>query len=766
MKAMKTIYNKVAGFAVLASLAGGMASCMSEAPFSDEGEGIVRMNVSVNTTLTRAEAKTPSNNQDLLEKCVIYISGQGGLLHKWTGVQNLPSELAMRYGHYVAEAWAGDSVSASFESEGRKFYRCYHPFEVNSATTQVSLRCGLANVVASVDESTIDNEQIKDVTVTFSNSKGELAFDSNNWSDKAYFMMPSTCKNIDYVVKGKDLKDKEFTKVGVIENVQSAHEYRLKFEYHPAEPTDGGAFIQIVIDDSEIVTAGGDVTMLGIPAFAWDNADMKVGDQIVGDKGSFVDQTLRIAAYNGFENISVKPVDNAMFDNYLPVNEGLSSGSHSFDVINMTDEYKNQLSSFGIQIETFDDETNKSDLEGVPLHKYIIRFTASWLNSLEESDEPYELTVKSTDTQGRSNETVVSIANTKKAITNSAPINVDAAALINDLTAVGARSVSLPLTFEEDADLTNAAVQYREVGATEWNIAQINITKAISASVTISGLKPGAEYEYRTVAGEIIDGEYELKSKVATFKTETTFTLPNASMEQWSNWSDNSKVVLPAAGGIRSFWDTGNHGSSTMSVTLTQSSDEVKHTGTLSAKLSSQLVGLGGIIGKFAAGNLFVGEYKETKGTNGVINFGRPYDGSHPTALRLWANYRPGTVLKGDGKNTVTGQTVLTNGQPDHGQIYIAFTTGIVTVDTSNTKTLFDADADYVVGYGQVTWNGNFGPDGSLAEVNIPIEWKDKAKTVKPTHMIIVCSASKYGDFFTGCEGSTMYLDDFELVYE
>lgn len=50
--------------------------------------------------------------------------------------------------------------------------------------------------------------------------------------------------------------------------------------------------------------------------------------------------------------------------------------------------------------------------------------------------------------------------------------------------------------------------------------------------------------------------------------------------------------------------------------------------------------------------------------------------------------------------------------------------------------------------------------------MEIPLEYKDSAKTTELTHLVIVCSASKFGDYFCGSTGSVMYLDDFELVYE
>ena len=43
-------------------------------------------------------------------------------------------------------------------------------------------------------------------------------------------------------------------------------------------------------------------------------------------------------------------------------------------------------------------------------------------------------------------------------------------------------------------------------------------------------------------------------------------------------------------------------------------------------------------------------------------------------------------------------------------------------------------------------------------------EYYDKKKT--PSYLIIVCSSSKYGDFFTGGDASEMFIDEMELVYE
>ena len=183
--------------------------------------------------------------------------------------------------------------------------------------------------------------------------------------------------------------------------------------------------------------------------------------------------------------------------------------------------------------------------------------------------------------------------------------------------------------------------------------------------------------------------------------------------------------------------------------------------GSVSAELKSQYVGLGSI-GKFAAGNLFTGAYCKTDGTDGVLRFGRQYDGSHPSALKVRVNYRPGKGVAKKGADS----KYIAEGAEDIGQIYVALSTEPVMIETKNSKQLFNKDADCIIAYGTKDFVGSFGPEGQLEELTIPVEYYAKAKTTRPLYLIIVCSASKYGDYFSGGEGSTMYVDDFELIYE
>ena len=49
-------------------------------------------------------------------------------------------------------------------------------------------------------------------------------------------------------------------------------------------------------------------------------------------------------------------------------------------------------------------------------------------------------------------------------------------------------------------------------------------------------------------------------------------------------------------------------------------------------------------------------------------------------------------------------------------------------------------------------------------EFRIDLEYRDLTR--KPKYIVITACASKYGDYFTGGEGSKLLVDEFSLVYD
>ncbi|WP_196017786.1 PCMD domain-containing protein [Alistipes senegalensis] len=303
--------------------------------------------------------------------------------------------------------------------------------------------------------------------------------------------------------------------------------------------------------------------------------------------------------------------------------------------------------------------------------------------------------------------------------------------------------------------------RYREAGAGEWTeVARESVTAdGGSFRAQLRGLRPESAYEVVAYS----DGNL---SAVETFTTEAALPLPNGGFEAWSK---PKKIVYPYLTEADAFWDSGNKGSATVGETICEGVSDIRpgSSGAFAALLTSKFASLAGI-GKFAAGNIFIGTYAETVGTNGKVNFGRPF-AAHPIALRGWLRYTQGKIDRIDKQPA--GMT-LTKEDFDEGSIYVALGTWTagkyggteqspVQVYTKDQSTFFDKDGEDVVAYGELILKENV---GEWRQFTIELDWR--VTDVVPTHLMIVCSASRWGDYFTGSTASRMWLDDFELIYD
>ena len=139
------------------------------------------------------------------------------------------------------------------------------------------------------------------------------------------------------------------------------------------------------------------------------------------------------------------------------------------------------------------------------------------------------------------------------------------------------------------------------------------------------------------------------------------------------------------------------------------------------------------------------------------MNFGRPYS-SRPSALKGYYKYNAGTI---DKAKTPYEDLI---GQKDSCHIYV----GLFTWDkpfpvNTSTGTFVDRtwNNENMVAYGELV-NGETIKD--YTPFTIRLKYRDY--TTKPTYILIVASASKYGDYFTGSTSSVLLLDECELVFE
>ena len=327
--------------------------------------------------------------------------------------------------------------------------------------------------------------------------------------------------------------------------------------------------------------------------------------------------------------------------------------------------------------------------------------------------------------------------------------------------------------------------QYREKGAQEWiDVDAADITSDGGSFVAnLKDLKAETEYEVVSISGND-------RSPVKEFKTEAATPIPNGSFEYASLVKGNSyyKFYDPDCGvedGSYMFWGSGNgegsegvNGSANMGIVITYIDTEDKVDGKQSVRAqTSQLAGI------LAAGNLFVGQFAGLVGTSGgKVNFGRPWT-TRPTAMKIYCKYLTGP-MDIIGKTLPPGVS-LSNSDYDRAEIKFALGTwdykkyggspaSPVHINTTDASTFVDYNTDestiangnliiYHDGY-DLNGTGKVSADtGAWIEYTIPLDYRKMEEI--PTHMIISCAASRYGDYFTGCSSSKLWIDAVELIY-
>lgn len=321
------------------------------------------------------------------------------------------------------------------------------------------------------------------------------------------------------------------------------------------------------------------------------------------------------------------------------------------------------------------------------------------------------------------------------------------------------RNTSMTISGNKPNGIT-PEVEYRSTNESTWHTvpeADMNLT-ATTYSVTINGLKPATKYIYKVKAGNSSVSEQETT-------TIAMQQLPNTSFDDWSTDANISKLLCPWAAGETSYWDTGNRGATTVGNSNSVPTDDTSTGRGKAAYLESKW-----IVIKFAAGNIFTGKYLKTDGTNGILGFGRPFT-AFPTKMSFDYKYATSEISRiGDEKFRYL------TGRPDSCQIYIALwhlEDGqeevyqgesypiVIRTKPGSEQHLFSPDDSRVIAYGQLTQGDNV-PTWTSETITLNYKRTD----VAPTHIQVVASSSKYGDYFTGGVGSALTLDNIKLIYE
>ena len=280
--------------------------------------------------------------------------------------------------------------------------------------------------------------------------------------------------------------------------------------------------------------------------------------------------------------------------------------------------------------------------------------------------------------------------------------------------------------------------RYKKKADSEWSTieaAQEEGTRNYSAKV--APLDFDTEYEYYILCGD-------KTGETCTFTTEAYVEIPNLNFNTWTSvkkgFVTKRDCWFPNGDQANSYWATGNDGV----VTLKSSNSIPVEDGRdgYSVKLSTISITLVG----YAAGNLFIGDYEtDMKNPANSVKFGRSYSGARPVKLSGWYKYAPGAAMRTGAK--VPADRTLTS---DECEIYVKLWSG-----------------DTLIGEGSFVDNKNV---SEYTKFECTINYVDTTK--RPDKITIVATSSRYGGEFEGssvvgqlAEGSTLWVDDFELSY-
>lgn len=294
--------------------------------------------------------------------------------------------------------------------------------------------------------------------------------------------------------------------------------------------------------------------------------------------------------------------------------------------------------------------------------------------------------------------------------------------------------------------------EYRTANSDEWIQVPQSWIQFDGGSMTarIIHLQPETEYAVRAYSNEE-------KASELVFTTQSAPQMPNNDFEDWSVSATNKKLWQPWGEGQTPYWGTGNNGATTAGgeSNVIPTTDTPTGTGQ-AALLKTELRGLFGF-NKLAAGSIFAGSYVRTDGTNGVLSFGRVYN-QRPTKLKGSFKYNSALITD------TNADLSYMMGKPDTCVVWVALIDSAEPFEirtNPNNQHLFDPDGDEVIAYGIMQ-------AGYSVEQYTPFEviLNYKSTSRIPNYILCVSSSSKYGDYFTGGQGSQMWVDDYVLEYD
>lgn len=295
----------------------------------------------------------------------------------------------------------------------------------------------------------------------------------------------------------------------------------------------------------------------------------------------------------------------------------------------------------------------------------------------------------------------------------------------------------------------------------------LTVTSGASATIA-SSLVASCDILNEDGATLTVDGKlfYDAGNSPSSPNIMYDSQLPYSNFDNWFKGMNDADVI-GESGSSNNVWDTGNGNESKIGTAMTGYNPTTPETTTVVAgkacKMFSVYINyLGGLVKKFAAGNVYLGELTGLSGLSGAkMTFGIPSEGRLPVAVMGYYNYQPGTIdyINNEKK---TGGT-------DSMDLYIALATKQYSVDTNDDTSYPGGSAsdlagdENIVAYGRLSSSET--TDG-YSPFYIELTYKDNNFIPSgDLYLLITATSSKGGAQFTGSTSSVLYLDELNLEF-
>ena len=298
------------------------------------------------------------------------------------------------------------------------------------------------------------------------------------------------------------------------------------------------------------------------------------------------------------------------------------------------------------------------------------------------------------------------------------------------------------------------------------DLSDIKIQKLTLSSFAISDLIVGDSINLTDSTLMNVTAEDGLTVTIWTLKASVasaTPQLPNSDFNAWYQTTDG--YYEPGEDAEKTIWGTGNPGTKILGLYATTPLEiednnlavrmETLYNGNLAASFGTPISAATIYTGKFDPDKISITD------PQAAIDFGTPFAG-RPTSFKLKYTYKPGLENKDKQGNPLS--------YSDACDIYVL----LEIRNASSSKRLATAwfrSEDSVQDLTQLSVNFTYGelpagapdyakpPDGEYVRA-------DSVEFVLPTHLTFVATSSFDGANFAGAVGSTLIIDDLDLIYD